>query len=234
MRDCPKLHIWMLLPLIIAMAGFYFSYWSVFLEAPFHQHLHGLTATSWFVLLVIQPWLYRKNNIHLHRQFGLAGLFLAGGVVFSALQVVSNNLVNENMSRVLRYGLTWGDFLFLTGFTHAVVSAALNSKNLAVHARYMVSTAFWALLPALARLFYYPIAITYGFPPPISFVQVVYLSVAVILAVVGLIMILDYRHDRRIYTSYGLVAGGTLFFGLTMQYMGEASWWIRFCNMLLK
>jgi len=233
MQVLPNAHRWMTLPFFIAIAGFWFSYWSVFSTVPFHQHLHGLTATLWFLLVIIQPWLIWRGSLKLHRKLGFIGLFGAGGVVFSALQIVTNNLSNESLSPVLRYGLTWGDFLFLAGFAHAVIMGVLNSKNTPVHARYMIASAFWALLPALSRLIYFPLVIVFGFPPPLSFINVIHVSVGLSLGVLAFLIIRDYRTDGRVYASYVLVAAGTLWFGLTVRYMGEATWWISFCDSLL-
>lgn len=229
----PRIHLWMLFPFVIAIAGFYFTYWSVFTTVPFHQHVHGMTATLWFGLLIVQPLLIRRGDREMHRKVGIVGLVLAGGVVFSALQIVENNMANPNLDSLLRYGLTWGDFLFLTGFAHAVVAAMLNSKEPAVHARYMIASAFWALMPAFARLIYYPMVIVAGYPAPISFEQVVYLCVAIELVAFALLMLLDYRRERKIYRPYVLLAAGTLLFGLTMRPMAQAEWWIRLCDALL-
>lgn len=234
MRDFPKAHLWMLLPFFISLAGFYFSYWSKFSQIPFHQHLHGLTATLWYGLLVLQPWLYNQNKIQIHRKVGFIGLFLAGGVVFSALQVVPNNLLNERLQPVLRYGLTWADFIFLTGFSHAVIMAMLNSRQMAIHARYMVASVFWALLPALGRLIYYPLVISFGYPPPVSFIEVLYFSAGLVIIAMLIMMIMDYKKEGKIYLSYILVVIGTLFFAATFEVIGETSWWIEFCDNLLK
>ena len=223
----------MILPFVIATTGFYFSYWSVFFEVPLHQHMHGLTATAWYVLLIVQPWLKKKNNLALHRKLGFIGLFLAGAVVFSVVQIIRNNMTNDALSPVLRYGLTWGDFLFLAGFTHAVLMAMWHSKDTAVHARYMIASAIWALMPALARLIYFPLVIAFGFPPPIGFLTVVYASSALILAAIGILVAVDYVRERKIYSSYFIMAIGILFFSVTVAYMGNADWWISFCNRLL-
>lgn len=230
MNKFPKTHLWMVLPFIIAFAGFYFSYWSILSEVPFQQHLHGLTATAWYLLLIIQPWLFNQKNLKLHRRVGFIGLFLAGGVVFSALQIVPNNIGNENLSPVLQYGLTWIDFVVILGFSSSVILAMLNSNNLAIHGRYMISSAFWALLPALTRLIYYPMLISTGFPTPISFIAVVYISVAATVLVLGILIWKDYRVEKKVYHPYLFVTGGTLLFGLTFVYMGETGWWIDFCN----
>jgi hypothetical protein len=231
-RAFPNTHLWMVVPLIIATTGFYFTYWSVFSTVPFHQHLHALTATAWYVLLVVQPWIQKRNSAALHRKVGFVGLFLAGAVVFSALQIVRNNLTNDNLNPVLRYGLTWGDLLFLAGFSHAVLMAMWQSKNTAVHARYMIASAIWALLPALSRLIYFPLLIAFGFPPPISFLTVVYCSSALLLMSVGIAIATDHRREGRIYTSYVVLCLGVLSFSLSAAYMGTATWWISMCERL--
>lgn len=232
MNNFPKAHLWMLLPFFIALTGFYFSYWSVFTQVPFHQHLHGLTATAWYILLIVQPWLYNRKNLKLHRKVGFVGIFLAGGVVFSALQIVPNNIGNNQLNPVLQYGLTWIDFIVLIGFSSSVIMAMINSKDIDVHARFMISSAIWALLPALGRLIYYPMVIASGYPPPISFIEVIYVSVALVLIVLGIMMTNDYLKEKKVYKSYVFVAAGTLFFGSTFEFMGEAPWWIEFCNTL--
>lgn len=229
----PNVHLWMILPLLIATIGFYFTYWSVFADVPFHQHLHGLSATLWFVLLIVQPLLQKHNSLALHRKIGFVGLFLAGAVVFSALQIIRNNLTNDALQPVLQYGLTWGDFLFLLGFSHAVLMAMWRSRDKAIHARYMIASAIWALLPALSRLIYFPMLIVYGYPPPMSFLVVLYLSVGLILGAVGIMIAIDYRRYGRIYAGYSFVAGGVLLFGISVSYMGKAPWWIAVCDHLL-
>jgi hypothetical protein len=191
-----------------------------------------MTATIWYCFLVLQPWLYNQKNIKLHRKMGFIGLFIAGGLVFSALQVIPNNLTNERLQVLLRYGLSWADFIFLIGFTHAVIMAMLNSKNISIHARYMIASVIWALMPALSRLIYFPLIIGYGFPPPISFIDVIYISSVLILIVISIMVFFDYRKEKKIYNSYLILAAGTLFFAVTFETVGNADWWIAFCNRL--
>ncbi len=233
MKHFPRAHYWLLIPFFIAIAGFSFSYWSRFTEAPFQHHLHGLTATAWFILLLVQPYLYTKKNFDLHRNLGFIGIFLAGGVVFSAFQVVPNNIGSESLPPVLQYGLTYIDFVAVFGFSASVILAMINRKKLVVHARYMISTAFWALIPAFARLVYFPLVILHGQPTPISFAQVIYLCVAATVAALAVMIWLDYRKEGTFYRAYLFVTGGVLSF-LLLEVMGTAQWWIDFCNTVLK
>jgi len=232
MKKFPKAHLWLILPFIIVFTGFYFSYWSKFTEAPFHHHLHGLTATAWYILIIVQPYLYQKNNIKLHRKIGVIAVFLAGGLVFSALQIIPNNLTIETISESLRYSFVFADFIFIAGFSFSVIMAIIHKKNIDLHARYLISTVFWVMLPALSRLIYFPILISHGFPTPISFQQVVFIAGGLILLVLAMLIFIDYKKEKKFYYPYVLVTGVNLFVLLTWNYIGHAEWWRTICHIV--
>lgn len=234
MKKFHNAHYWLIIPFAIAFLGFYFTYWSRLGEALFHQHLHGMTATVWYVLIIVQPLLYRQSNLVLHRIFGVIGIFLAGGVVFSAMQIIPNNLTLENISDNLRYSFVFGDFVSLAGFSFAVIMAVIKKNDLDLHARYMISTVFWVMLPALGRLIYFPLVISYGFPPPIAFNECVYIACILIILALSVLLWLDYKKERRFYKPYWLVTMATGFMLISWDYFGEAEWWIRFCHVILK
>lgn len=45
------------------------------------RHLHGLAFFSWIGLYIVQTQLVRKASLRLHREFGLAGIALAGAML---------------------------------------------------------------------------------------------------------------------------------------------------------
>ncbi len=45
------------------------------------RHLHGLAFFAWVGLYVVQTRLVRTGNVRLHRELGIAGVALAGGMV---------------------------------------------------------------------------------------------------------------------------------------------------------
>ena len=234
MKKFPKAHLWLIIPFLIAFTGFYFSYWSKFTEAPFHHHLHGLTATAWYILLIVQPLLYQKAKMKLHRRLGIISVFLAGGVVFSAMQIIPNNLTLENISENLRYSFVFADFIFVLGFSYSVIMAIINKKDTDLHARYLFSTVFWVMLPALGRLIYFPLLISYGFPTPISFQQCVYIAGGLIILALCILMFLDYKKEKKFYQPYILVTITTTIVLLTWNYFGHAEWWRTLCHIVLK
>lgn len=233
MKLFPRTHIWLILPLIIVISGFLLTYWFRFLSVPFRQHVHGLTATCWFILVIVQPYLYQKNNIQLHRKIGLIGLFLAGGVIFSALQMLPFNLTS-GMPLNIAYGLIFMDFIALGGFTFSVYKAIRNVKNTRVHGRWMIASVLWSLQPALLRLINNPMSEITNGKPPINFTEVIYLSNGLIFLSIGLIILDDYRKEKIIYSSYSIICIAMILMSLLYTYMSEAPWWGNLLQALLK
>lgn len=228
----PKAHLWLLIPFVLTILGFYFSYWSKLTEVPFRHHGHGITATFWYVLLVIQPYVYNRMSLKLHRKIGFIGLFLAGGVVFSALQVIPYNIVS-GLTDYLKYGLSFFDFIALIGFSLSVIMAMIQSKSKDKHARWMISTAFWALQPAVSRLIFFPLYISSDGNPPIEFIHAIYISLGVVVLPLLIMLFLDYKRYKKVYTSYILALLGTIITTFLITEIGTAQWWIDWCNTVL-
>ena len=66
---------------LVVFAGFAPTYYlsSLFGAADLNtlKHIHGVVMTSWFVLFFVQARLAATGRIAIHRQLGLAGVFLA-------------------------------------------------------------------------------------------------------------------------------------------------------------
>lgn len=230
----PKAHLWLLIPFVLTVAGFYLSYWSRFSEAPWRQHVHGLSATAWYILVILQPWLIHNKSIKYHKKLGIIGIFLAGAVVFSALQVIPHQVVNEFLPDVLKYGFTFADLSALFGFSVCVIFGVWNAKNINVHARWMISTVFWILLPATARLLYFPLLNIYQGNPPITYLEAVYICFGVT-TFIPLIYLLyrDYKKERKVYKSYLFTLSGITFYTLAIAVMGKWQWWIDICHSII-
>jgi len=228
----PKAHLWLIIPFVITLLGFLPSYWSQFTEAPFRQHLHGLSATAWYLLLIMQPWLYHNRPIHYHRKVGFVSVFIAGGVVFSALLVIPFNFISQ-MPDVAKYGLSFFDIGACLGFSAAVIMAMLYSRNIAKHSRWMISTVLWALMPAMVRLIYIPLMIATEGNSPLSFPQAANVGVLLMMIVLLWMMYKDYRQEKKIYTAYLLALLFVPFFTLMITPMGTNDWWMTWCDAVL-
>ena len=227
----PKAHLWLLIPFVLTIAGFYLSYWSRFSEAPWRQHMHGLSATVWYILVVLQPWLIHNKPAKYHKKLGIIGVFLAGAVVFSALQVMPYQVVNKFLPDVLKYGFSFADLCALFGFSVCVIVGVLNSKNTNVHARWLISTVFWILLPATARLLYFPLLNIYEGNPPITYLDAVYICFGITTFFPLLYLILlDYKKQNKVYKAYMFTFVGITFYTMAIAVMGKWQWWINICH----
>ena len=54
-------NLWMLVPFGISVLGFSYSYYFNLANATFHQHVHGISATLWYVLVDVQPYLITRK-----------------------------------------------------------------------------------------------------------------------------------------------------------------------------
>ena len=222
-------HLWLLIPFGVAILGFVPSYWLRFFEAPWRQHLHGLTATAWFVVVIVQPWLATRGRLARHRSLGLVGLMLAGGVITSALGAIPYNLANEAMAEPARYGLSFLDVVLVAGFTVAVLMAMRNVRSVEDHARWMISTVFWSIFPGLFRLSFVPLGLIYGEEIPVP-APVILMAMGVVnLLVISFLM---YR-DRRAHPAYVAVALATVVYFLPVPIAGM-EWWRSVADALFR
>jgi hypothetical protein len=230
----PKAHLWLLIPFALTIAGFYISYWSRFTEAPWRQHMHGLSATIWYLVVILQPWLIHNKPPRYHKKLGIVGVFLAGAVVFSALQVIPYQTVNDFLPDVLKFGFSFGDLCALTGFSICVIAGVWHARSINIHARWLISTVFWILLPATARLLYFPLLGAYDGEPPITYLQAAYICYAVTTLVPLLYLIfLDYKKEKKLYTAYVFTLIGVTFYTFAIGPMGKWQWWIDICRSVI-
>ncbi len=211
MKPFPKLHLWLILPFVITLIGFQ-GYWMGFSEAPFYWHLHGLSATFWYISLIIQPWLYHNRPIQFHRKVGMISLILAGLVIASALNMimVSLPLMSEfSPLYEVRFSLALVDYISITGFALSVILAVVYAKNTQVHARWMISTVFWVLSPGTVRFSFIPLGAIFQ-PTEFSDFPFLWTDVfiwnEVLISLIILFLILkDFKKEKTVYLSYVLI-----------------------------
>jgi len=118
-----------------------------------YTHLHALTASLWFVLLITQPILVLTKRLDLHRTIGgsawVLGPVVLVGIVLGAhaklgtwpaeLQDLAAFILYLQVSLGILFGVFWSQGLRYR-------------KDMAVHSRFMVATAFTFVDPVFARL----------------------------------------------------------------------------------
>lgn len=229
-------HKWLIIPFLIAIIGFSNSYFLRFSEATWHQHMHGLSALLWYVMVIVQPYLISKGRIDQHRFYGLLSIFLAGAVTFSAITIIAQNIESANtyqpdplIPKEFFYGVCFTDLLTTIGFGASVIMGIVTRKSIEDHAFWMISTVFWAIMPALSRLGLMPMLAIYGYPPPFDLIDInAFVAPLVVLTILFICWRLKKWHPSLI-----IVAIATIPF-LFLRQLGSNKIWQEFVSSLLK
>ena len=225
MEKYKKAHLWLLIPFALAVMGFWRSYFMNFTGATWGQHIHGLSAILWFGFVISQPYLATHGQLKKHRRNGIIGMFLAGMVVASALAVIPGNIrlaltdIDPPVAPdFFLYGVSFIDLITITGFGLSVIMAIIKSKNLDDHALWMISTVFWALMPALARLALVPLLWmdTYTHFANLAMITTPFIILAALIIMIRM---------KRAHPALIAVIAGNLSVYLIVP-LGENQWWI--------
>lgn len=229
-------HKWLIIPFVFTILGFMRSYYLDFTNATWHQHMHGLSATLWYIMIIVQPYLITRGHVKAHRFYGMLALILAGGVIFSGLTIIPRNLVaaasigeNPVVSPTFFYGVSFIDLITIFGFAFSVIMAIRNVRNLTDHVLWMISTVFWALTPALSRFAFIPLFAIYGSPFPFDFIRVIAITVPFILVP---IIIIGYRF-KQWHPALILVFIANVF-GFLVRPIGDSEIWRSIADALFK
>ncbi|GAB3796309.1 hypothetical protein GCM10028819_13670 [Spirosoma humi] len=207
------------LAVIITWLGFSRSYFSRLTQTDLYHHLHGASAGLWMGLLILQPILYRRGQLALHRKLGWIGTavlvpaLLIGGVKMMRLMLQAADAYPPGAV----YQLSFIDASSLLLFSLFLGLSLWNGQRLALHARYMVCTVLIILPPAITRLLFF-------IPWFDSFAKTLNGSFVAI-EVVLLFLLVDDRRIGRLQPAYPLALGLFLLLHLTMNLAGQWLWW---------
>ena len=218
----PNAPLYFTLLLIIAVVGFYPSYFSVLGETDAAHHFHGVLATAWMLLLILQSWLMRRRHFSAHRTIGrvslvVAPLFVASGLLVIHVMVSSSN----GFSKAFGARFAFVDLLAIGYFAVAYALAIHHRRNMALHARFLASTAILVLPPALARALQF-------IPGLDSVIPSVNASFLISELIVAALLVVDARR------SGPLLPYSALLVVVIIQHIGfvvipRIEWWNRLC-----
>lgn len=209
-------HYVILFVLVPAIAvAFWPQYLGVLPAAPFALHAHGITASLWVLLIVVQSWTVHNRRFVWHRAAARATLVLvplfaggAGLVVHSmAIKYVNRS---DPFSATLGARLGVDDILTTILMVWMVRRAIVNRRRVGVHAAYMLSTVLLLLPPVIVRL---PI------PLPVPFVSSFAISLVVALAL--------YAIRRRDGGPFLITAGYTVVRVILLSTFSASEVWAR-------
>lgn len=144
---------WFIALLVILVAGFWKSYFSVMFQG-MHvlHHFHGLTMLLWVLLLINQSWLIRTRRLKLHRATGKLSFVLAPLIVISGVMVTYHNIgAAENPLAPFMLSIFWLGLFSSALFGLLYALAMVYRRDVHLHARYMITTGLVFLVPGLSR-----------------------------------------------------------------------------------
>ncbi len=140
--------------LVLAVAGFWNSYFSKFFsgenDSSFYFHFHAGMMMLWICLLIIQPLLFRNRKMKLHRMIGKLSYILMPVMLLSVLLVL-----NSGLKGVPAGELTFNSVIFPVRDFFLLASAfgigVWYRRDMPIHARAMIITGILFIEPALFR-----------------------------------------------------------------------------------
>lgn len=124
--------------------GFWQTYFAKWVAVPWQFHAHGVAASLWVLMVLLQSWAVHKDQLPIHRAVGKSSLilfpFLIGGLA-AIIDVTGKGFVTGDMIRT-----TFGGE-FLIGLALAVAAYVLlyyralkYRRKVWVHSGYMLAT----------------------------------------------------------------------------------------------
>ncbi len=213
--------IWFLLLLVPMIAvAFWPQYFSDVPHASVALHAHGLTASAWIALAILQTWSIHARQVALHRSLGLAlfvivPLFAAGALLAMQSMAVKTLAGHPFYSK---FGVFLGldDAIAALAFLAFVRAALIHRRRVWLHAGYMLSTVLLVLPPIVTRLLP-PLPIP-GLPP----FDVAYLTAELSAGVIAAVLAWRYPKARRPFLTAAIV---TVIQAMLVETFGRTGAW---------
>jgi hypothetical protein len=221
----PHAQWYFLFAMAITWLGFSRTYFIVVRTEPLLHHIHGALMGGWIALLVVQPILYQRGRIQLHRTLGRWGVYLLmPGIVVCGFLMDRRMLRMHNAPSSVIDQLSFLDLTSLVLFPTLVILAIYYGRNLQLHARYIVCTVLLLMPPAVTRALFMV-------PSLNSFQANVNISEA-LTNVVLLVLIAGDKRRGKIWMPYPLAFVLFTLVAVASNYAKDWAWWHAMSNWL--
>jgi len=207
-----NLGYWFLLFIVLAIAGFYTTYFiRMFEPTPAIIHFHFVLMALWLMMLIAQPFLIKYKKLSWHRLLGKASYVLVPLVLLTGYILARNEYsrniasMNEQVVKGLKqYSPTEIGKLassapialfYLIWFIVFYCLAIRNSRHSPKHARYMLATALTLTGPTVDRIVGIHFHIDF-----IAGVSSFIISFILIDIVLALLLYFDYKNKKETKT----------------------------------
>lgn len=162
-------HWWILSLFPLAGLAFWPNYLSALPTAPPSLHFHGITASLWLVLLIIQSWSIQNGHRAFHRTNGLVSLalfplFLAGGATIFVGMAERYVTAATPFSAIWPPHLAWLDVVAVGGIAWFYFQALKHRRKVGRHSSYLLATVVFLMPPILGRLAPIPMGLDFSDP----------------------------------------------------------------------
>jgi hypothetical protein len=212
--------LYFLLAMAVIIAGFVPSFFTKLPTTDAWHHLHGMTATAWLTLLVVQPLLYSRGNLKLHRKLGKISFLLVPMLAVGGTKMIQLMIQGRDHYPPLEaFRLSFLDSVSLIFFITFFVLAITHVRTTALHARYMAATVILLLPPGLGRLLFNTV------PAVNTFTIDLHICFAVMEIAVLLLLLDDKRRDGHFSKPYLQLAAVVVGIHLCLPFVSNWSWW---------
>ena len=134
-----------LICIAVIVAGFWASYFSVWTHVPWQFHAHGVAASIWVLMVLVQSWTVHKEQLPLHRAVGKSSLllfpFLIAGL-FAIIDLTGKGFVTQNDPTRVMFGAQFviGLALAVAAYVTLYYRALKYRRKVWVHSGYMLAT----------------------------------------------------------------------------------------------
>ena len=197
------------LALAVSIVAFWPQLYSQLTTIDVAHLFHGLTATAWMAVPVIQSSLAARNQFRAHRYLGRIWLLLAPVVVISGLfmvQLMIRKYDAKPDAILMKFAFLdlAGMALFVTFLVLAIRS--IRRRRVDAHVRFMACTILIGMEPAIERVFVFYV------PGMLSFNDELYPALITMEVILLALLIADWRRSRPISRAY--VSALALFAGV--------------------
>jgi hypothetical protein len=135
---------YILVCIVVIVAGFWESYFSASGNVPWQFHAHGVAASIWVLMVLAQSWTPHHDQLSLHRAVGKSSLFLfpflIGGLAAIIDRQAHNYVAGEPLHQLYGPGFMIGTMIAMAAYVTVYYRALKYRRKVWVHAGYMLST----------------------------------------------------------------------------------------------
>lgn len=214
----PHAQWYFLAAMVITWIGFSHTYFAVVTSEPLVHHIHGALMGGWIAILIVQPWLYQRGQLQLHRRIGRWAVYLwTPALVICGLFMDRRMLRTHNAPPRVIDQLAFLDLFSLLLFAILIALSTIYARNIQLHARYIVCTVLLLVPPALARALF--------IVPGMHSFRTNGNTAYALMDLVLLLLMLDDKRRGRLWPPYPLAFIAFTAMAWAGNYAREWSWW---------